>query len=121
MIEVRTYARKQLIRTAIEESRARVRSAIDTLRSPDAPVAGNAQWSQKDLIAHLSSIEGWFRKQIEIVVYARPWDLECVDYFNARAVPERRDWTIEQLSEELEREAASMQTLLQTVDESNLN
>jgi catechol 2,3-dioxygenase-like lactoylglutathione lyase family enzyme len=120
-IEVRTYARKPLIRTAIEESRARVRSAIDAVSEPNAPVAGNEQWSQKDLIAHLSSIEGWFRKQIEIVVYAQPWDLETVDEFNARAVADRRNWTIGQLTEELEREAAALQALLESVDESELN
>jgi len=121
LIEVRTYARKPLIRVAIEESRARVRSAIAGVRDPQAPVAGNEDWSRKDLIAHLSSIEGWFRKQIETVVFARPWDLETVDEFNARAVAERRAWSIEQLADELEREAAALQALLQTLDESTLN
>ena len=120
-IEVRTYARKPLIRVAIEESRARVRSGIDAVGDPDAPVEGNESWSQKDLIAHLTSIEGWFRKQIEIVVYARPWDLETVDEFNARAVAERRDRTIKQLTDELEQEAAALQALLETLDESQLN
>ena len=121
LVEVRTYARKPLIRTAIEESRARVHSAIDGMRSADAPVAGNEHWSQKDLIAHLSSIEGWVRKQIETVVYRREWDLESVDDFNARAVAERGDWTVQQLADELDREAAAMQALLETLDESDLN
>ncbi len=121
LIEVRTYARKPLIRTAIEESRARVRSAIDAVRNPEAPVADNEQWTQKDLIAHLTSIEGWIRNRIETVVYARAWDLESVDDFNARALAERRDWTMQQLVEELDREAASMQALLETLDESALN
>jgi catechol 2,3-dioxygenase-like lactoylglutathione lyase family enzyme len=121
LIEVRTYARRPLIRAAIEDARARVRASIDALQTPDAPLAGNAAWSQKDLIAHLTSIEGWFRKQIEIFVDAQPWDLESVDDFNARAVAERRDWSMQRLTDELEREAAALQELLERLDESDLN
>jgi hypothetical protein len=119
-IEVCTYAPRPLVRIAIEDARAGVRRAIDTLKNPGLPVPGNEAWSHKDLIAHLTSIEGWFRKQVEIAIYAQPWDLESVHDFNARAVSERRDWNMQQLVEELEREAAAMQTLLNRVDESDL-
>jgi catechol 2,3-dioxygenase-like lactoylglutathione lyase family enzyme len=120
LIEVRTYARRPLVRAAIEDARSGVRATIDALTNPALPVHGNEAWSHKDLIAHLTSIEGWFRRQVEIAVYGQPWDLESVHDFNARAVAERRDWSMQQLADELEREAAAMQTLLDSVDESDL-
>ena len=121
LVEVRTYARRPLIRAVVDDTRVRIRSAIDAMQDPAMPVAGNEAWSQKDLIAHLTSIAGWWRKQIEIVLYTRPWDFESVHDFNDRAVAERRDWNLDDLAHELEREAAALQALLETVDESELH
>jgi catechol 2,3-dioxygenase-like lactoylglutathione lyase family enzyme len=119
-IEVRTYAPRPLVRIAVEDARARVRATIDALQDPGLPVPGNAAWSHKDLIAHLTSIEGWFRKQVEIAVYGQPWDMESVHDFNARAVAERRDWSMQELVSELEREAEAMQALLTNIEDSEL-
>jgi catechol 2,3-dioxygenase-like lactoylglutathione lyase family enzyme len=121
LLEVRTYASRPLVRATVEEARAHVHAAIDAMQHPEAAVVGNEAWSQKDLIAHLTSIEGWWRKQIEIAVYARPWDFEPVHDFNTRAVAERREWSLHQLTQELDQEAAALQALLETLDESDLD
>jgi catechol 2,3-dioxygenase-like lactoylglutathione lyase family enzyme len=121
LIEVRTYARKPLLRTAIEDSRKRVRAVIDGLHDPDAPLAGNEGWSRKDLVAHLTSILGWFRTRFEVMGNDGPWGTaEPVDTFNARAVAERRSWTLQQLADELEKEAAALQAMLESLSESEL-
>jgi catechol 2,3-dioxygenase-like lactoylglutathione lyase family enzyme len=122
LIEVRTYARKPLIREAIEDSRKRVRGVIDRLQEPDSPVVGNEAWSRKDLIAHLTSVEGWFRDVFEVMGNGGPWGtVEPVEQFNAHAVPERRGWTLQQLAEELDRGAAALHALLEPLNESDLN
>jgi len=120
LVELQIYARRPLIRAVVEDTRVRIRSAIDAMQDPTAPLAGNEAWRQKDLIAHLTSIVGWWRKQIEIVLYAQPWDFESVHDFNDRAVAERRDWSLDELAQELEREAAALQALLETLEESDL-
>jgi hypothetical protein len=119
-IEVRTYARQPLLRTAIEQARASVQAAIAAIQTPDAPVPGNGEWSHKDLIAHLTSVEGWLHKRLEVALSEQPPDSETADEFNARAVPERRDWSMQQLSDELDRGAAALQALLATLDEAQL-
>jgi catechol 2,3-dioxygenase-like lactoylglutathione lyase family enzyme len=119
-IEVRTYARRPLLRIAIEQSRLSVHAAIDALETPDAPVPGNEEWSHKDLIAHLTSVEGWIRKRVEVAINGQPPDPETSEEFNARAIPDRRDWSMQQLSEELDQGAAALQELLETLDEAQL-
>jgi catechol 2,3-dioxygenase-like lactoylglutathione lyase family enzyme len=122
LIEVRTYACKPLVRFAIENSRKRVHAAIDALGDPEAPVAGNEAWSRKDLVAHLTSVEGWFRSVFEVMDNAGPWGtIEPIQQFNDRAVPERRSWTLQQLAQELDHEAAALQTMLEAMNESDLN
>jgi len=122
LIEVRTYARKPLVRFAVEDSRKRVHAAIDALGDPEARVAGNDEWSRKDLVAHLTSVEGWFRTVFEVMGNAGPWGTtEPIQQFNDRAVPERRTWTLHQLGEELDREAEALQTMLEPLNESDLN
>jgi catechol 2,3-dioxygenase-like lactoylglutathione lyase family enzyme len=122
LIEVRTYARKALIRFAIEDSRTRVHAAIDALQDPDAPLANNEAWSRKDLVAHLTSIEGWFRTVLVVMGNGGPWGTtEPVEQFNTRAVAERRTWTLRQLAKEVDEGAASLQALLESVSESDLS
>jgi catechol 2,3-dioxygenase-like lactoylglutathione lyase family enzyme len=122
LIEVRTYARKPFIRVAIEDSRRRVRAAIDGLQDPDAPVVGNEAWSRKDLLAHLTSVEGWFRGALVVLGNAGPWGTtEPVEQFNTRAVAERHTWTLQQLAEELDQGAAALLTLLESLNESDLS
>ena len=113
-IEVRTYARRPLVRTALEQARSSVAAAIDAMQTPDAPLAGNEAWSQRDLIAHLTSIQGWFRSQFDS---AGTPPLESVQDFNDRAVPQRRTWSLQQLRDELEQETAALLALLEKLDE----
>lgn len=122
LIEVRTYARKPLLRLAVEDCRNRVHAAIDGVQDPDAPVVGNDEWSRKDLLAHLTSVEGWFRNVFEVMGNAGAWGtIEPIEQFNAHAVAERRSWTLQQLAEELDLEAAALQALLEPLDESDLS
>jgi catechol 2,3-dioxygenase-like lactoylglutathione lyase family enzyme len=120
LIEVRTYARRAAVRTALDHAHAQLRSALDGMTSPDTAVAGYDGWSKKDLIAHLTSIESRIRNQVQCAVQGSSWQMEDVDAFNARQVSLRRDWTVDKLREELEEQAVTSRTVLELLSEADL-
>jgi catechol 2,3-dioxygenase-like lactoylglutathione lyase family enzyme len=123
LIEVRTYARRPMLRLAFDDMHARLRSAIATLDEPGAPVAGNEQWTHKDLIAHLVSVERMVYGLVESELHdhTATLALQDIDAFNAGAIAERRDWSLAQLSEELEQQAGRSSSLLERLSEADLN
>jgi catechol 2,3-dioxygenase-like lactoylglutathione lyase family enzyme len=120
LIEVRTYARLAAVQAALDQAHARLRSSLDTLESPDTAVAGYDGWSRKDLIAHLTSIEGRIRDQVRCAVQGDPWQVEDIDVFNARQVALRRDWTLDRLRQELDEQAAASRAVLESLSEADL-
>jgi catechol 2,3-dioxygenase-like lactoylglutathione lyase family enzyme len=120
LIEVRTYARRAATCASVQAAHARLGAALEALGDPTAPVAGYADWTKKDLIAHLTSIEPRIRAQINAVVQGTPWPAEDIDTFNAREVASRRDWTLDDLRREFEAESAASQALVETLSEADL-
>jgi catechol 2,3-dioxygenase-like lactoylglutathione lyase family enzyme len=120
LIEVRTYARRAAIETTLDQAHARLNSTMSALTTPDAPLTGYEGWSKKDLVAHLTSIEGRIREQIRCAIQGMTWQAEDINAFNARQVAARRNWTIDQLQRELEQEAATSRALLTSLDEADL-
>jgi catechol 2,3-dioxygenase-like lactoylglutathione lyase family enzyme len=119
LIEVRTYARLAGLKAELDNGHAQLRSALDTLASPE--VATYDGWSRKDLIAHLTSIESRIREQIHHALQGDAWQpAEDVDAFNAREVSKRRGWTIDQLRHELDQQSAESRALLATLSEKDL-
>jgi catechol 2,3-dioxygenase-like lactoylglutathione lyase family enzyme len=123
LIEVRTYALRPLVRLSLDETHARLRAAIDEMDDPNTPVAGNEQWTHKDLIAHLVSVEGMVADLVDVALRdpSAPLGLPDIDGFNARSVAERRDWSLDQLRDELAERAARSLTLLDRVTEADLS
>jgi catechol 2,3-dioxygenase-like lactoylglutathione lyase family enzyme len=120
LIEVRTYARRAAIQAALDQAHAQLRSSMDAMVSPEAAMPGYDGWSKKDLIAHLTSIEGRIREQVTCAVEGTTWQMEDIDAFNARQVSARREWTLDQLRQELEEQATESQALLVGLSEADL-
>jgi catechol 2,3-dioxygenase-like lactoylglutathione lyase family enzyme len=120
LIEVRTYARRAAIQTALDQAHARLNSTMNAVTSPDAPLTGYDGWSKKDLVAHLTSIEGRIREQVRCAIQGTTWQVEDIDAFNARQVSARRDWTMDQLQRELDEEASASRALLTSLGEADL-
>jgi hypothetical protein len=66
LIEVRTYARRSLVRIAIGDARQLVRDAIDATQSPDSAVVGNEAWTRKELLAHLTRSKAGFANRLRL-------------------------------------------------------
>jgi catechol 2,3-dioxygenase-like lactoylglutathione lyase family enzyme len=120
LIEVRSYGRRGAIQSALDEAHAQLRSTLDRLVSPEAPMAHYDGWSKKDLIAHLTSVESRIRDQVRCAVDGTEWSPEDVDVFNARQVAARRGWTIDQLRQELQDQAAASRSMLGSLREEDL-
>jgi catechol 2,3-dioxygenase-like lactoylglutathione lyase family enzyme len=123
LIEVRTYARRLMVRVGLDDMHARLRSAIDTLEDPAAPVHGNEQWTHKDLIAHLVSVEGMVCGLVETALqdHNAALGLPDIDAFNAEAIAERRDRSLALLTDEFEQQSARSASLLERCTEADLN
>jgi catechol 2,3-dioxygenase-like lactoylglutathione lyase family enzyme len=120
LIEVRTYARRASVQAALDQAHTLLRSSVDALTSPDTAVAGYDGWSKKDLVAHLTSIESRIRDQVQCAVQGVSWQMDEVDAFNARQVSLRRGWTLDQLRQELDEQAAASRTLLASLTEADM-
>ena len=101
-----------MLQDDLGNAHSRLREAVDRLDDPEAPMPGYPDWSKKDLIAHLTSIESRIREQVQCAIDDVPWTPEDVDTFNARQVSARRQWTMDQLQRELADESASTERLL---------
>jgi uncharacterized damage-inducible protein DinB len=108
------------LQDSVREAHVRLRSAVESLDDPEAPMPGYPGWSKKDLIAHLTSIEGRIREQVQCAIDNVPWTPEDIDTFNARQVTARRAWTLDQLEREMEDEAAATEHLLASLDDQAL-
>jgi hypothetical protein len=72
-------------------------------------------WTYKDLLAHLAASVRYLRSFVKAVIEEERVSLEIfseVDEYNHRDVEERKDTSVEDLTEELERAGEEMQTLL---------
>ncbi|HVA26199.1 MAG TPA: DinB family protein, partial [Chloroflexota bacterium] len=77
-------------------------------------------WTNKDLLAHLASIEGRIRDQVQCAWGRQPWPTDTIDEYNDRNVAQRRNSTVAQLGDELKHEAAVTIALLESLDEADL-
>ena len=77
-------------------------------------------WSKRDLIAHLTSIEGRIREQVQCALDDVPWTPEDVDTFNARQVTARRQWSLAQLQRELDEESSATERMAASLDDQAL-
>jgi DinB superfamily len=109
-----------MLQDDVANAHSRLRVAVDRLDDPEAPMPGYSDWSKKDLIAHLTSIESRIREQVQCAIDDVPWTPEDVDTFNARQVSARRQWTMDQLQRELADESASTERLLASLTETHL-
>src|SRR5919202_6254512 len=106
-----------MLQQDLEGAHARLRSAVEALDDPEAPMPGYPGWSKKDLIGHLTSIESRIREQVQCAIDQVPWVPEDIDAFNARQVTARRQWTLDQLQRELEDESSATERLLASLSE----
>jgi hypothetical protein len=109
-----------MLQDDVGNAHSRLRAVIDRLDDPEAPMPGYPDWSKKDLIAHLTSIESRIREQVQCAIDDVPWTPEDVDTFNARQVSARRLWTMDQLQRELADESAATEQLLASLDDQAL-
>ena len=109
-----------MLQQDLGDAHSRLRQAVSTLDDPEAPMPGYPDWSKKDLIAHLTSIETRIREQVQCAIDDVPWTPEDVDAFNARQVNARRGWTVDQLQRELDAESAATERLLASLDDQAL-
>jgi hypothetical protein len=105
---------------SVREAHARLRAAVEAIDDPEAPMPGYDGWSKRDLIAHLTSIEGRIREQVQCALDDVPWTPEDIDAFNARQVTARRQWSLDQLQRELEDETATTERLAGSLTQDQL-
>jgi DinB superfamily len=108
------------LQDSVRDAHVRLRSAVEAMNDPEAPMPGYDSWSKKDLIGHLTSIEGRIREQVQSALDDVPWTPEDIDTFNARQVTARRPWTMDQLQRELADESASTERLLASLSDDQL-
>jgi hypothetical protein len=109
-----------MLQQDLDDAHSRLRRAVETLDDPEAPMPGYSDWSKKDLIAHLTSIESRIREQVQCAIDDVPWTPEDIDTFNARQVTARRQWTVDQLQRELADETSATERLLASLTEDQL-
>lgn len=88
----------------------------------------NASWTLKDLLAHLASWAGEFRRELETVSrqgsfdYAIPFAMSVLgpNQWNEIEVQKRRARSLEEIFAEYDEETATLQSLVETVAESVL-
>ena len=97
-------ARNQQLCDEAEAARGAVLALVAGLDAEqlDRPTA-NGDWSVKDTLAHLASIEARGRLMLQTVLDGGAWitDRADLDAYNARCVAERRSWTPEAVIAEL--------------------
>lgn len=120
LIEVRSYARRANLQSQLDYAHTQLRETLDSLDDAAAPMPGYHGWTKQDVIAHLTSIEHRIHAQVRAAVDGRAWQAEDVDTFNAREVAARRSWTLDQLRQELEQQAADGRSLLNSMQDEDL-
>ena len=106
----------------VRASHAKLTAALEGLTQESATRTGlNPQWSVKDALAH---IVAWERvgaeaiSQIQLGTYERkPFNQETIDKFNAEAVEERRDRSLEEVRAEFEEVHAAFVGVLEQLPE----
>jgi hypothetical protein len=103
--------------------------ALRVLVSEDlASRFANAAWTLKDLLAHLASWAGEFRRELETVSrresfdYAIPFAMSVLgpNQWNETEVQKRRRLRLEEIFTEYDDETEKLQSLVETMDESAL-
>ena len=115
--------RRDEIRTAFESAHRDFRQALDAMSPADMmKESSDPGWTNRDIVAHLASIDQRLRGQINAAVNGTPWNpAEDVDTFNARMVEERRPWSLEQVRAELDKSRDETLALFNSVDEGALD
>jgi len=107
---------------------ADVRVAQAALRERVAAVAdgdwsrecANPGWTNKDLLAHLASIDRRLRDQLPCAFGRQPWPSSTIDEYNEREVGARRAAPVDELRAELARESAATIAFLEGLSEAEL-
>ena len=105
-----------------------VRAAQGALRERVAAVGdgdwarecANPGWTNKDLLAHLASIDRRLRDQLPCAFGRQPWPSSTIDEYNEREVGARRGVPVEELRAELARESEATITFLEGLSEAEL-
>lgn len=105
------------LRAAILQAHQGLLKTLDGMSAGElARRTPNEGWTGHDNFAHLATIERRQRDQIECAVQGKPYEVqEDIDTYNARMVEERRNWTVAQLRDELQREQATTLALIDSL------
>ena len=115
--------RLEELRTSMVEAHKALVSALDGFSRAelDRP-SSNEGWSAKDTLAHLATIEDRQRQQVRAALDGTPWTpTDDINTYNERKVAERRNWPLDQVLEELEHEHHATLSLLDQIEEADLD
>jgi uncharacterized damage-inducible protein DinB len=112
----------------LEEARADFRALRSLVDEELGAKFVNAGWTLQDLLAHIASWAGEFRRQIETASrhesfdYSIPFAMSVMGptEWNQREVEKRRDRTLPEIFEEYEVETSRLQELVISLDEPEL-
>ena len=111
------------VRAAFEGAHRDFRQALEAM-TPEQMLQESSDpgWTNKDIVAHLASIDQRLRGQIQAALDGTAWNPpEDVDTFNARMVAERKGWTLEQVRAELDKSRDETLVLFNSVKENELD
>ena len=114
-------SRHEEIRTSITNAHRDLVAVLDSRTPADmVRLSPNEGWTAKDTLAHLCSIESRLRDQVQSVLDGAPYPTSDVNDFNDARVAERKDWSIDRLRAELERERSITLALLDSLTDADL-
>src|SRR4051812_3666433 len=109
---------KQAVLDDLEAARAETVAVLRRLQPAqlDRPT-DNPEWSVKDLIAHLASIEARLRAMWQHALDGREGVAPgpSLDQYNAACVLTRRGWSLAALTSEFEREGQATRTFIEAL------
>ena len=112
---------KDELRANLVEAHQELVALLDSMTPAEMDrLSPNEGWTAKDTLAHLSTIEIRMRGQVQTVLAGLPFPRDNVNDFNEAQVAERKDWTVGQLRDELEREHGLTLALLEGLSEEAL-
>ena len=105
------------VRAAQEALRERVAAMGD---GDWARECANPGWTNKDLLAHMASIDRRLRDQLPCAFGREPWPSSTIDEYNEVEVGARRAASVDELRAELARESATTVAFLEGLSEVEL-
>ncbi|MFI5267032.1 MAG: DinB family protein [Chloroflexota bacterium] len=105
----------------LQAAQAALRARVDGIPETDwEGASANEGWTNKDLLAHLASIDERLRGQVPCAYGRQPWPSDTIDEYNERALARRRGSTVPALREELDRESAATMEFVEGLSEADL-